>query len=630
MTCHQFRTLASKWLAVILSIYTILAVWSMYFQPLVQLCIFMALAYTLIFIARPIAGRKSDSLVFLALDIIFSLMILAVAGYIWQQFMELIYRAGAPNFLDILVSIIAVLFTLEAARRTVGWVMIYIAVAFLLYAFFGQYLFPPLSHGGYDTTRILTTLFLSENGVVGVPMSVMFNFIYLFIVFGALFTIAGGTEFFITLARILFGGMVGGPAKVAVVTSGLMGTISGSAVANTVTTGNLTIPLMKRIGFESQVAAAVEASASTGGQLMPPIMGAAAFVMADYLSIPYAAIIKAALLPAILFYLALFAMVHFYIKKIGTPVESGMDLPKFRRAIKDLWIFFPPLLLLIILLAIGRSPSQVVLLALFSVFVMSMFNRKARIGPRKAFDALEKGGMDSLNIISACATAGIVVGVVLLTGLGVKIGNAVIAYTYGHLFLALPFVMIASIILGMGLPTVVCYILLAVTVAPPLIKLGAEPALAAHLFIFYFGMMSMVTPPVGFAAYAGAAIAGTSPMKTAFTAWKFSLAGFLLPYMFVYNPSLLLMGAPLKVLLTAITSLIGMVCLSAGVVGFVRRPMLWIERIFSFIAAILLIKTGVYTDSFGLALALIIMILQFRPVGPVRRPSIPQGETAEE
>lgn len=350
MTLKDFRKAASKWLGLILSLFTIVAVWTIYFQPMVQVVIFFALSFSLVFMSQPLLGKGRDRPWSLAIDITCSLIVLAIAAYVWIDYMNLVYRSGMPTPLDNVVSMIGIVFTFEAARRTIGWAMMYIAAAFLLYGFFGQYLFPPLSHGGYDVVRIINMLFLSENGILGTPMSVMFNFIYLFIAFGALFGAAGGTQFFIDVTRSLFANMAGGPAKVAVVASGLMGMISGSAVANVVTTGTFTIPMMKKVGFEPHVAGAVEAVSSTGGQLMPPIMGAAAFVMADYLNVPYLAVVKAAILPAIIYYSAIFVFVHLYSLKIGVKKERSEDLKPLKEVLKNFWVFLPPLGVLVIFL----------------------------------------------------------------------------------------------------------------------------------------------------------------------------------------------------------------------------------------------------------------------------------------
>jgi TRAP transporter 4TM/12TM fusion protein len=612
MDTKKFRRITAQWMGLILSLFVIFNVWTVYFQPMEQVIIFFALSFSIAFMIRPLLGKeKEDEPWCLAVDIVFCLLLLAIAFYVWVDYLNLVYRAGMPTELDNIVCVVGILLTFEGARRTVGWAMIYISGFFLLYAFLGQYLFPPISHGGYDVVRIINSLFLSENGILGVPMNVMFNFIYLFIVFGALFGTSGGTKFFIDLTRSIFGRFTGGPAKVAVVASGLMGTISGSAVANVVTTGTFTIPMMKKVGFESHVAGAVESVSSTGGQLMPPIMGAAAFVMADYLNVPYLAIVKAAILPAIVFYLAVFAFVHFYTLKLGIKKEVDENLPSVLQVLKELWIFVPPLIVLVYFLVEGYSTSLVVMYTIIVVVVMSLFKREYRLGPRKLFIGLSNAASESVTVTGACAAAGMVIAVVLLTGLGVKIGNFVIYSSGGRLFLGLIFIMFASLVLGMGMPTLVCYILLAVTTAPPLIQLGVPP-IAAHLFIFYFGMLSMVTPPVGMAFYAGAALAKADTMKTGWVAWKIALAGFLLPYMFVYNPALLLMGNPWKAILASVTAFLGAVCLSVAVVGYIRAPLKWIERIIVLAAALMLIKPGVVTDIVGAVLLVAVLLFSER------------------
>jgi TRAP transporter 4TM/12TM fusion protein len=439
----------------------------------------------------------------------------------------------------------------------------------------------------------------------------MTQFIFLFVAFGAFFGICGGTQFFIDIASSVFGKLKGGPAKISVAVSGMMGTISGSAVANTVTTGTFTIPLMKRIGFEPHVAGAVEATASSGGAFMPPVMGAAAFVMAEFLGISYISICKAALIPAILYFLAIFSIVHFYSLKIGIQGMPQSEVPAIGKVLYEKWLFIIPLAILILTLIAGYSPRIAVLYSLLATVVVTMFKKETRFTPSKFLQALADSADNSVMIACACATAGIVIGIVLLTGMGAKITALVIDVSAGSLLIALPVIMLASLLFGMGLPTVVCYVLLAATVAPSLVNLGVLP-LAAHLFIFYFGMLCMVTPPVSFAAYAGAAIARAEPMKTGWTAWTFALAGFLLPYMFVYNKSLLLIGSAVSIVPAVFTSLIGIICLGAGIIGYLITEARFYERILLLLAAFLLIKPGLITDIAGLLCIIITIFLQLR------------------
>jgi len=345
------------------------------------------------------------------------------------------------------------------------------------------------------------------------------------------------------------------------------------------------------------------------------VMGAAAFIMAEYLGVAYIEVCKAAVIPAVLYFLAIYSVVHFYSLKIGIKGLSGSEIPSIKLVLRDKWMFTVPLIVLIGILIWGYSPRVAVLLSLLAIVVMSFFRKDSRMMPSKIFDAMAKTGYNCVMVVGACATAGIVIGVVLLTGMGGKITSLVLTISAGSLLLALPIVMLASILFGMGLPTVVCYVLLAATVAPSLIDLGVTP-MAAHLYIFYFGMLCMVTPPVSFAAYAGAAIAKADPMKTGWTAWIFALAGFLLPYMFVYNNSLLLMGSVMNILFAVLTSMIGVICLGAGINGYVLKKTSAHERLLLFAAAFLLIKPGVLTDIGGFLCVLLIVILQVKKQAP--------------
>jgi len=607
----KFRSIVGKWLAIGCSVFVIYTMATLAIQELQLLSLFLAFSLSVVFVHYPLNPKKPRSKPFIVIDLILAALSFSFAIYIYFDYWEFIFRVGDPTNWDMFFGIVTVILIFEATRRVVGWPILIIAFCFLAYCFFGQFLPSPLSHRGYDLERIATTLFMSKNGIFGVPLKVMTNFIYLFIAFGAFFEACGGTEFFIDLASGLFGKLRGGPAKVSVAVSGMMGMVSGSAVANTVTTGTLTIPLMKRIGFERHVAGAVEATASSGGALMPPVMGAAAFIMADYLGISYISVCKAALIPAVLYFLAIYSVVHFYSMKIGIQGMSESEILPIKYVFKDKWMFAVPLIILIVALVLGYSPRIAVLYSLPAIVVMSFLRKESRMMPSKIFSALARAAFNSLMVACACATAGIVIGVVLLTGMGAKITSLVVTLSAGSLLLALPICMLASILFGMGLPTVVCYVLLAATVAPSLVDLGVHP-LAAHLFIFYFGMLSMITPPVSFAAYAGAAIAEADPIKTGWTAWTFALAGFLLPYIFVYNNSLLLMGSAVSVSSAVVTSVIGVICLGSGIIGYLIKKTSLYERVFLFSAAFLLIKPGLMTDVIGLGCVGMTLYLQLR------------------
>jgi TRAP transporter 4TM/12TM fusion protein len=608
------RKVVGKWIAIAFTCFVIYSMAMFNIHEMKQFSLFLSFTLAVTFIRHPLFPKNPGSKLFLVIDLLLALVSFSIAVYIWIDYWEFIFRVGIPTKLDIFFSTVTILLVFEATRRAVGWPLLIIAFVFLLYTFFGQYLPPPLSHKGYDIARITTTFFMTKNSIFGIPLKVTTHFIFLFIAFGAFFSACGGTQFFIDIATALFGKMRGGPAKISIGVSGMMGTISGSAVANTVTTGTFTIPLMKRIGFESHVAGAVEATASSGGALMPPVMGATAFVMAEYIGVPYISVCKAALIPAILYYLAIFSVVHFYSLKIGIRGLTKSELPEVKKIIYQSWIFIVPLFVLIFALIKGYSPRIAVLYALLATVIFTAFKKETRLGPSKLLDALASSGYNSVMVACAAITAGIVIGVVLLTGMGTKITSLVISLSAGSLMLALPIVMLASLIFGMGLPTLVCYVLLAATVAPSLVNLGI-PVLSAHLFIFYFGMLSMVTPPVSFASYAGAAIAQANPMKTGWTAWTFALAGFLLPFMFVYNKSLLMMGTVLEVIPAVFTSLIGIICLGASIIGYLHMATAFYERILLFAAAFLLIQPGWTTDLIGLLSAGIAIVLQLKKSG---------------
>ncbi len=605
------RSILDKWIAVCFSVFVIYSMATFNIQEMRQFSLFLAFTLALTFIHYPLKPEKPGAASFLIIDVILALLSFSISVYIWIDYWDFIFRVGIPTGLDIFFSILSILLVFEATRRAVGWPLLIIAFIFLLYTFFGQYLPPPLSHKGYGIERIVTTFFMTKNGIFGIPLKVTVHFIFLFIAFGAFFSACGGTQFFIDLATSIFGKMRGGPAKVSIAVSGMMGTISGSAVANTVTTGTFTIPLMKKIGFESHVAGAVEATASSGGALMPPVMGAAAFVMAEFLGVPYISLCKAALIPAVLYYMAVFSVVHFYSLKIGIQGLPESELPDVKGVLYKKWIFIIPLFVLILMLVKGYSPRIAVLYTLLATVIVTAFKRETRMGPSKILNALAESGINSVMVANAAITAGVVIGVVLLTGMGNKITSLVMSLSAGSLFIALPLVMLASLLFGMGLPTVVCYVLLAATVAPSLVDLGI-PQLSAHLFIFYFGMLCMVTPPVSFASYAGAAIAKADPMKTGWSAWTFALAGFLLPYMFVYNKSLLMMGNPLQIAFSVVTSLIGVICLGAGIIGYFFKTTRIYERILLFAAALLLIKPGLVTDMGGLLCVAFTVVLQLK------------------
>ena len=496
---------------------------------------------------------------------------------IWLGGQPLGDRAGQEALLDYVIGTIGLLLVLEAARRAVGLALPVLSLVFLAYARFG-YLLPDalFPHRGYDVPRIVSQTFLHSQGVFGIALKVMFSYVFPFILFGALLEATGATGFILGFARRVFRDSIGGPAKVAVLSSGMMGSLSGSAVANTATTGTFTIPMMRSAGFSPTLAAGVEAAASTGGALVPPIMGAGAYMMLEIIDPPvtYLAIIRAAIVPAVLYYVALLLAVHFHARRLGAhPAAGGHDAPQ-RLSPAQGAVFVAAFLSLIALLLCGFSPFRSVSLSLVVILVVSACHRDTRLSWRRAREAIVGAARSGTALVAAAACVGVILGVVTLTGVGGQLPAAILPLAENNLLGALALLMVSTIVLGMGLPSAVCYLLMATLVGPVLGKLGIVP-LAAHLFIFYFGMMSMVTPPVALAAYTAAAIAKADIMKAGVAACRLSLIGFALPYAFVINPSLLLLapdgGSVLPAALASIASAVaGILFFAVAQAGFFR------------------------------------------------------------
>ena len=523
----------------------------------------------------------------------------------WIDGQSLGNRAGFETVLDATIGLIGLALILEAARRALGLALPLLALAFLFYASFGSALpdwaFP---HRGYTVLRIVAQTFLNSQGIFGVALNVMFTYVFLFIIFGAFLEATGATRFIIEFAKRVFGRSPGGPAKVAVLSSGLMGSLSGSAVANTATTGTFTIPMMRSAGFKPVTAAGIQAAASSGGALMPPVMGAGAYMMLEIVEPPvtYFEIIRAALIPAILYYLSLLLIVHFHARRADTTSIANAEKSTAKKAQGgsigfDGFVFAAALGSLILFLVLGYTAFRAVTLSLVTIILTSSFHHSTRLKIGTTINGLVKAARDVVPLVSAAACVGIIIGIVTLTGIGTRLPATIIPLAEQSLFLALVLIMISSIILGMGLPSAVCYLLMATLIGPVLGSLGVIP-LAAHLFIFYFGMMSMVTPPVALAAFAASSIAGTRIMPTGFAAFKFALVGFTLPYMFVYRPELLMLNSSgeqanwLEILWPLTLGILGVTCFAAGIAGQLRNPLPLALRFAIFGAAALLLAPG--------------------------------------
>lgn len=551
-------------------------------------------------------------------DVILAIIGAASWSYITINFDSLVRRAGIYTSTDIIIGIIGILLVFEACRRIVGLPILIISIVFIIYALFGAYAPGFLNHRGYSLQRLVSHLFYNTEGIMGTPIGASATFIFLFIFFGALLDKTGIGQFFIDICNAIAGGFDGGPAKVAVLTSAMFGTVSGSSVSNTVGTGSFTIPMMKSLGYRPEFAGAVEASASTGGQLMPPIMGAAAFLMAESLGIPYMEVAKAAIIPAILYFTGIFIMVHLEAKKKGLKGLSKDSLPKIGELLMKKGYLVIPLLTIIYFFVLGKTAIYAGLMGIIAAAIVAVVNsivdiimkRKVSFGLNDLIDVFVNAARNIISVAIACAMAGIIIGVITLTGLGLKIGAGLISISGGIPLLLLFLTMISSIILGMGVPTTANYLITSTIAASAIIGLGYEP-LAAHMFVFYFGIIADVTPPVALAAMAGAAIAKSDPLKTGIEATKLSIGAFIIPYMFIFNPDILMINTTISdIIPILITSLIGMFGVSAGLEGYVFRKCKPYERILFIIAGLLSIYPEFYTDIIGIGIIAILVIVQ--------------------
>jgi TRAP transporter 4TM/12TM fusion protein len=685
-------------LGVVLSLFTMCEVNYQMLTPLSQLATFGMLGMVICFLSFPLLKRFSEVKSLRIVDMLLAAAAVFCCMYVIVGGSELLGRAGAYTGTDKLVAMLGIALVLEATRRSIGLALPILAGVFLVYAKFGQdlpdWLFP---HRGYGFDRMAAQSFLTTDGVFGTALRVMFTYVYLFVVFGAFLEVSGATQFIVDFAQRLFGNKTGGAAKVAVLGSGLMGSLSGSAVANAVTTGTFTIPMMRSSGFKPHVAGGITAAAATGGALVPPVMGAGAYMMLEIVepAVTFVEIVKAATIPAILYYLSLFMIVHFYAKRTGADAEI-INVPADRGRLLSLegGTFFGALTVLIGLLLTGRSPVLAVTASLAFILMLTLINpkidapKKSRIIGVALFpiawaaikfggdamlikeagdegisiagsgvyamvvimlagmlqpkwrplvvNALVKSAKNGVSLVSASACVGIIIAVVTKTGVGTAFPNAIVPIAENSLFLALLAIMGCSILLGMGLPSAVCYLLMATLIGPVLNKLGV-PALAAHLFIFYFGMMSMVTPPVALAAYASASIAGAGIMQTGLAAFRFALVGFTLPFMFVYRPELLLLaptGGELvltKVILSVLAAIVGIVSLAAALAGYLFAPLKAPLRIALFVAAAFALFPGragtqipVY-DIIGAAILVITGIISMKQSGSPPVTDAPTG-----
>lgn len=648
-------------------------------DAMLQRAVHLAFGMALIFLLYPTSKKWSKDRLH-PLDLGLAVLGAITPMYIIANYGQLVLRAGTATTMDMIVGVVGILLVLEAARRIVGLPIVIIAGVFIAYAFAGPWLPGQLAHRGVDVGDLVQHLYFTTEGVFGIPLGVSSTFIFLFILFGAYLEKTGLGQYFIDLANSIAGRSAGGPAKVAVLSSGLMGTVSGSSVANVVGTGSFTIPMMKRLGYKPEFAGAVEATASTGGQLMPPIMGAAAFLMSEMTGIPYVRIIGAAVIPALLYYFGVWAGVHFEAKKLGLRGMTKEELPNLKEIFFGRGYLMIPLVGIVWLLVTGYTP----MLAAFYAIVLSIaaavlgwwaplpiggmlvvfaimkpifkvgpygadgalryltqmtplgalavlgaillgfaiLKKKPNIGFKEIVGGLESGARGAIGVLAATACAGIIIGVVTKTGLGLKLGSVLVSLANGNLILTLFFTMITSIILGMGVPTTANYIITSTIAAPAIIMLlrmkfpelpidSISIVLPAHMFAFYFGIIADVTPPVALAAFAGAGIAKANPMKTGLAASKLAIAAFLVPYIFVMNPMMLMIDVTFwSGLLMVATSMLGIIGVSSGIMGYLLCRSLWWERVLMAAGGVMMIYPGAVTDLIGIGIIAVGVVSQ--------------------
>lgn len=613
------RSFNSKWL--VLTISALAASLSMYHLltsyfgtpvTLVHRAIHLSAILALTYLLYPASAKLSRGKLHWW-DLILALLACSTAIYMFVENTNIYNRGGIPNQLDLIFGGMLILLVIEAGRRVTGWALPLLAVLFLCYGHFGRELSGIFRHRGYGWEDIINFMYVTTEGIYGTAIGVSATYIFLFILFGSFLAKSGMGQLFNDLAMAIAGQTKGGPAKVAVIASGFLGSINGAAVANVVTTGSFTIPLMKRIGYSREFAGAVEASASVGGQILPPVMGAAAFIMAEMLGIPYKNIAFAALLPALLFYLGIIVQIHLRATKDGLQGISRENLPDIWVVLKERGHLLAPLAFLMYMLFFsGTTIIFSAFLTILSTVGVAMLRPSTRLSVQDIFGALEDGAKSAVPVAIACAAVGIVVGIATQTGFGLKLANGIVLLGGQSLFLTLVFTMLACMVLGMGLPSIPTYIITATIAGPALVKIGIEP-LVAHLFVFYFGIFANITPPVALASFAAAGVSGGDQMKTGFMSMKISIAGFIVPYIFVYNNALLLMNTTvLEGTIVALTSIVGVIMLGAAAEGFFMTRIHIILRLLLGGGAMCFMTPDKLQDFIGLLIAVVVCFLQWR------------------
>jgi len=592
------------------------------FPAQIQRTVHLGFALTFVFLLFP-ASRKLSKRTIPFYDYILAIIAIVVGSYWVINYDRLVQSLGQLQTMDFYIGILAVIIVLEGARRAVGLPITIIAGLFLLYAFYGPYMPDFMAHRGQSLDSIVNLMFFSTDGILGTPLAVSSTFIFAFLLFGAFLVKTGVGEYFNDLAIAIAGKLTGGPAKVAIFSSALQGTISGSSVANVVTSGSYTIPMMKRLGYNKNFAGAVEASASTGGQLMPPIMGAAAFLMVEFIGrgVTYWDIAKAAAIPAILYFTGIWIMTHFEAKRLGLRGLKDEEMPDRSKVFKKIYLLIP-IVLIIILMMSGVPVIHAALYGIISCIVVGFINPDVKFGFKEIIDGMVEGARSALAVAAATACAGIIVGVVVKTGLGLSLANSLVKLAGGSILLTLFFVMIASLILGMGAPTTANYVITSTIAAPAIIALlapdvaaSAAPlviVLSAHFFVFYFGIIADITPPVALAAFAASGISGGDPIRTGVNSAKLAIAAFIIPYMIIFSPAMLMIDVTLwEVAWVVVSAILGMIAIGAAIIGYWYRPVSWIERIILLAAGLAMIYPETLTDTIGLIVFVGMFVIQW-------------------
>jgi TRAP transporter 4TM/12TM fusion protein len=560
----------------------------------------LAFILVLCFLLKPL-GRKrwtDPRNWWFGVDLLLISLVIAIQTYVIWDIDKFILRQGDLNFWDYWSGTLFIFLLLEATRRAVGWAMVIISGFFLLHTAFSDWFPGPLYGPPSDWFTILDYQFMAENGIFGIPLMAMATFIFLFILFGSFLVRSGAGRFFINVAVAITGARVGGPAKAAVVSSCLMGTVSGSAVANVVTTGTFTIPLMKSIGYRPAFAGAVEACASSGGQIMPPVMGAAAFIIAEFLTIPYLSVALSSLFPAVMYFFTVYVMVHFEAQKKGIPRLTKGQLPNLKDELRRGGHLFLAIAIIIVLMIMGYSPMFAAFWAILGTIALSFMRKDTRMSATDMLAALEGAAREAVSVSVACACAGIIIGCVFVSGLGLKLTSILVAVSGGHLWLLLVLTAIVAMILGMGLTTTAVYITLEALVIPAIEKMGVEP-IAAHLFAFYFGLVSAITPPVALASFAAAGIARSNPMSTGYISMRLGISKYILPFCFVYNPGMLFVGSWPQIISGIVSGFGGLYALTIFTEGWMLEKVGWVTRILCVTAAVLQFHPDMWTDILG-------------------------------